>query len=122
MSSQVSILAQILPNLLWFIMNQLGMTGYRKTYRSLGRDYELPISNPSLVVITGRGSHSTTNRRGALACVTHAIIRLLYGVVTKPYNGRQDLPIFSISAVGMKLLEAISAVQFNGNVSKTCKV
>ena len=93
------------------------MTGYRKTYRSLGHEFQLPISDPCLEIITGRGTHSTTNRRGALACVTHAIIRLLYGRVTQPYNGRQSLSIFAISAAGMKLLEAISAVQFNGNVS-----
>ena len=98
------------------------MTNYDNKYTSLGTEYELDLSRPFLYVITGRGTHAVTNRRGSMACVVHAVVRVLFGRRSQPYDGRQLLSPFELSSVGLKLLAKISDQTRNGNVSKAFSI
>ena len=75
------------------------------------------MTNPCLTVVTGRGTHSVTNRKGAMAVITHAVIRVFWGKVTSPYAGSQELNIFDLSVPGLRLLERLSSEAYRGDVS-----
>jgi len=55
--------------------------------------------------------------RGAMACTTVAIGRLLLGKAQVPFDGVQEFPIFELTAGGIKLLEKLNKEYFHGNVS-----
>lgn len=57
------------------------------------------------------------NMRGAMACTTVAIGRLLLGKAQVPFDGVQEFPIFELTAGGIKLLEKLNKEYFHGNVS-----
>ena len=50
-----------------------------------------------------------SNRKGAMACITHAMVRILMGKESIPYQGSQLFNLYELSAAGMKLLETLAA-------------
>ena len=89
--------------------------------KSLGSDLNLPMANPVFTIVTGRGTHSVTNRKGAMAVVTHAVLRVFWGKVTSPYAGSQELNIFELSAPGLRLLGKLSSEAYRHDVSTVLK-
>lgn len=96
---------------------------YDTQYTSLGSRFPLDMSNPAVVCITGRGTHTVIeNRRGAMATVVTAMGRIVLGKIQIPYDGSQTFNIYDISPVGMKLIESIGVAHYHGNVSKSIKM
>ena len=92
---------------------------YDTKYTSLGSTFSIDLANPSVVCITGRGTHTTVeNRRGSMAVITVTMGRLLLGKVQIPYDGSQTFNLYEISPTGMKLIEAINIANHRGNVCK----
>lgn len=94
---------------------------YAADVKSLGTTYALYMQKPALTVVTGRGTHSVSNKKGAMAVITHAMMRLLMGQITVPYKGSQDFVIYDLSAAGLELLKKISNDWNRGRVSTDFK-
>ena len=92
---------------------------YDVHYTSLGSRFPLDMSNPAVVCITGRGTHTVVeNRRGAMATVVTAMGRIVLGKIQIPFDGSKTFNLYDISPVGMKLIESVDVAKYHGNVSK----
>ena len=92
--------------------------GYDSDYRSCGKTRKIDLGKPSLRVVTGRGTNSRKLGKGSMAVMCHVVIRFLVGKVTVPYDGVQHIPLYGLSAAGLRLLERISVEKHRSRVIK----
>ena len=80
------------------------MNGYEASYNMFGQNFNLPMTT-SLEIGTGQGWNSQARYRGAMSMVAHIAARLLLGKAKAPDKGQIQLELFSITILGMKIIQ-----------------
>ena len=91
--------------------------GYDSSYGSMGKERKLDLSKAYLEIVTGRGTNSRRLGKGSMAVMCHIAVRFLVGKATAPYDGAQQIPIYGLSAAGLRLLERIAVEKHRASVS-----